>query len=107
MAEKFPKGLVAEWVESPITRAFRAHIEARITAAYHNRAQCFHWGDAVKTQESRAYMLGAEAELDLLSEFLGTGNFDLLEVEEIKESENEQVGNLPSGGEGSGEAGYH
>jgi len=100
------KRAMEEWLESPITRFVRTMIERRLDTAYHNRGDLYLWGEPVKTQEQRAYLMGAEAELDTIAEFLKTGEMSLLETPESKD-EQESVRDNPEGGEGTGEAGYH
>lgn len=89
---KLQKQQLDEWFESEVTRHVLVLLHKRLDETFLMRAETFFPGEAHKTQEQKAMLLGEESALKDFIEALEER--DLSQIEE-EESEDEQVRNSP------------
>lgn len=73
-----------EWLDADICAMVTDALKQHLEAIYQERADCFILGDAQKTQETRAMMIGSEQVLQDLIEFFEQKSELLFEQTDIQ-----------------------
>jgi hypothetical protein len=87
---KLQKQQLDEWFESEVTRHVLSLLHKRLDETFMMRAETYFPGEAHKTQEQKAMLLGEESAIKDFIEALEEKDLSQIQEEEI---ESEQIGN--------------
>lgn|GEM_PF-4981454 len=76
-----------EWFDSPVTRHFVDLLKSRLDLTYRLRSEVFFPGQPNITQETKANLLGREAELSEIVEAFDRKSLETLEIQEQDSAE--------------------
>lgn len=72
------KSQLKEWLETDICAAVISALKRHLETTYQERSDCFILGEAQRTQETRALLIGSEQTLKDMIEFLEGKDHELM-----------------------------